>query len=158
MFVIRPLIKKIALILCFTAWMLPAHAQDASYISNHKVMAFVLSELYGIPTPVILAVAAVESSGGAGPAAKVLNNHFGIEGKNHIVNQYGHKSRYKQYNNVFESYLDFCKLITRKSFYSKLKNRDDVTAWVRAISHAGYSEQPEQWEASVLKVLASNKK
>lgn len=134
-----------------------AQAQNKKYIDNHKVIAKVLAERYGIPAPVILAVAAVESSGGKGPAAKVLNNHFGIEGKNNYVNHLGHSSRYKQYPNVFASYLDFCKLITHKRFYHKLKGKDDIKAWVMAISHAGYSEQPEEWAQKVLGVLATIK-
>jgi Bax protein len=158
MYVVKSLIKRTALILCFAAWMLPARAQNSNYIFNHKALASLLSMLYGIPTPVILSVAAVESAGGMGQTAKVLNNHFGIVGKNDLVNKYGHKSRYKQYDNVFESYLDFCNLITRKSFYGRLKNKDNVTAWIKAISHAGYSEQPEEWEKNIFKVLASNKK
>jgi Bax protein len=103
-------------------------------------------------------VAAVESSGGAGPAAKVLNNHFGIVGKNNIVNDQGHKSRYKQYDNVFASYLDFCRVISRKSFYGHLKDNDNIKSWIVALSRAGYSEEPEQWERKVYSVLASNKK
>lgn len=133
------------------------HAQNKTYISNHKIVASILSEHYGIPTQVILAVAAVESSGGQGPAAKVLNNHFGIVGKNSFVNKRGHKSRYKQYSNELASYLDFCKLITHKHFYRKMKGNTDCVAWVKAISHAGYSEEPEQWEQKVLGVLFSMK-
>ena len=132
-----------------------ANAQNKSYIFNHKVVAAILSQTYGIPASVILAVAAVESSGGQGPAAKVLNNHFGIVGKNSFINKRGHKSRYKQYNNELASYLDFCRLISHKRFYHRLKGSTDNVAWVNAISHAGYSEQPEQWKQKVLGVLVS---
>lgn len=128
-------------------------AQNKKYIDNHKVMARILAEHYGIPAPVILAVAAVESSGGVGPAARVLNNHFGIIGKNSYVNQRGHSSRYKQYSSEIASYIDFCQLITRKRFYNKLKGNDDCKAWVHAISGAGYSEVPEEWTRKVLSVL-----
>ena len=118
-------------------------------------MAEVLSQRYGIPAAVILAVAAVESSGGKGPAAKVLNNHFGIVGHNSFVNHRGHKSRYKQYDNEMLSYVDFCRLISRKRFYSKLKDNENCIAWVKAISHCGYSEVPDEWEKKVLGVLAT---
>ncbi len=134
---------------------LSAHAQNRGYIYNHKVMAEVLANRYGIPAPVILAIAAVESSGGTGPTARVLHNHFGIEGDNDFVNKRGHSSRYKQYPNVLASYIDFCNLITRKHFYRKLKGKDDPKAWVMAISHAGYSEVPEEWTRKVLGVLAT---
>ena len=142
-------VKKCVVIIFLLAWPVSLHAQNSGYISNHTILAQLLSRLYGIPTQVILAVATVESSGGAGPAAKVLNNHFGIVGKNNIVNQNGHKSRYKQYNNVFESYIDFCRVISRKPFYGRLKDKSDIKSWVVAISHAGYSEDPQQWEKKI---------
>ncbi|MES2701249.1 MAG: glucosaminidase domain-containing protein [Bacteroidota bacterium] len=156
MLVIQRLIKRKVLVLGLLAFMFTANAQNKKYISNHKLLAAVLSEKYGIPASVILSVAAIESSGGAGPAARVLNNHFGMEGKNSFVNNKGHKSRYKQYNNAIESYIDFCNVIARKRFYPTLKNNTDPKAWVKAISRAGYSEQPEQWERKVFSVLHSN--
>ena len=131
----------------------PARAQNASYIFNHKVIAGILSHLYGIPAPVILAVATIESSGGSGQTARVLNNHFGIVGKNELVNHRGHKSRYKQYDNEIASYVDFCSMITRKRFYSRLKFNNNCQAWVKAMSRAGYSEVPQEWEQKVMSVL-----
>ena len=134
--------------------MASARAQNATYISNHKIIAAVLSQRYGIPAQVILAVAAIESSGGKAPVAKVLNNHFGMCGKNEIVNKQGHKSRYKQYANELASYIDFCECISRKAFYARLKDSENCTAWIKAISHAGYSEVPAQWEQKVFSVLS----
>lgn len=146
------------LVLALLAITVMANAQyNRKYIANHKLFATILSERYGIPASVILAVATVESSGGAGPAAKVLNNHFGIVGKNNIVNRYGHQSRYKQYDNEYESYIDFCELIARKRFYKKLKDNEDPHVWIKAISGAGYSEVPEEWEQKVFGVLSRNK-
>jgi Bax protein len=156
MLVIKRLIKRKVLLLGLLVVMFAAKAQNSAYIANHKVVATLLGEHYGIPAPVILAVAAIESSGGAGPAAKVLNNHFGIEGENKFVNRKGHKSRYKQYSNEWASYVDFCQIISRKSFYKHLKGNDDCRAWVKAISNCGYSEQPEQWEKKVFSVLNSS--
>ena len=154
---IKKLLKIKLLVLIFLVSVVSVQAQNKTYINNHKVIASVLAKRYGIPAPVILAIAAVESSGGAGPTARVLHNHFGIEGKNSFVNQRGHTSRYKQYANAFASYLDFCKLITRKRFYNRLKGKDDSKAWVMAISHAGYSEAPEEWRKKVLGVLSTIK-
>lgn len=150
----KKMLKNILLILICSVQVIYASAQNKSYISNHKIVASILSQRYGIPASVILAVAAVESSGGKGPTAIVLNNHFGIVGKNDFVNNKGHKSRYKQYNNELASYMDFCKLISHKHFYKRLKGNNDCIAWVKAISNAGYSEQPEQWQQKVLGVLS----
>lgn len=156
MLVIRRLIKRKVLLLGLLVIMFAARAQNASYIANHKVIATMLGTTYGIPAPVILAVAAIESSGGAGPVARVLNNHFGIEGSNKFVNAKGHKSRYKQYANEWLSYVDFCNIISRKSFYKRLKGNNNITAWVKAISNCGYSEAPQQWEQKVFSVLKSS--
>ncbi len=134
-----------------------ANAQNKSYITNHKLMAAILSAQYGIPSPVILSIAAIESSGGMAPTARVLNNHFGMVGKNSFVNHKGKKSRYKQYSNELASYVDFCKVISRKQFYKKLKDNANCAAWVKAISHCGYSEQPAQWEQKVFSVLTTLK-
>ena len=150
-------LKRILLVLILSVSVLHAGAQNRSYITNHKIMAAILSQKFDIPAPVILAVAAVESSGGQGPVAKVLNNHFGIVGKNSFINKHGHKSRYKQYSNEFASYFDFCTLVSHKHFYHKLKGNTDCAAWVKAISHSGYSEQPEQWEQKVFGVLSTIK-
>lgn len=157
MTLINRILKRKILVLALLAVIFSASAQNKKYITNHKVIATLLSEHYGIPASVILAVAAVESSGGAGPAAKVLNNHFGIVGKNDIVNHRGHKSRYKRYDNVYASYIDFCNMITRKRFYSKLKNNDNPQLWIKAMSHSGYSEKPEEWEQKIYSVLTANK-
>jgi Bax protein len=150
-------IKIKLLVLVLLVSVLSVQAQNKGYINDHKVMAKVLAKRYGIPAPVILAVAAVESSGGMGPAARVLHNHFGIEGDNDFVNKRGHSSRYKEYPNVLASYVDFCKLITRKHFYHRLKGKEDAKAWIMAMSRAGYSEVPEEWAKKVLGVLATIK-
>lgn len=155
--VLNKILAKTVLTLALVAAMFSGRAQNRGYIADHKIFALLLSERYGIPASVILAVAAVESSGGAGPAAKVLNNHFGIVGKNNYVNKNGHKSRYKQYDNEYASYIDFCDMISRKKFYKRLKNNDNVGLWIKAMSTAGYSEVPEEWEQKIYSVLRSNK-
>lgn len=154
---VNRILKRKLLVLALLAVIFSAHAQNRKYIANHRLLANVLAQHYGIPASVILAVAAVESSGGVGPAAKVLNNHFGIIGYNEYVNRYGHKSRYKQYDNEYASYIDFCDLLTRKRFYAHLKNNEDPRLWIKAMSKAGYSEEPEQWEQKIMGVLQRNK-
>jgi uncharacterized FlgJ-related protein len=116
-----------------------------------------LSEQYGIPSAVILAVALVESSAGNGHAAKKLNNHFGIVGKNNLQAKKGYHSRYKEYDSEQESFMDFCRTISKKGFYARLKDNGDTKEWVKAISRAGYSEQPKVWEKRILKTIKENK-
>jgi Bax protein len=156
MLVIKSLIKSMVLLVLLLGAVLTAGAQNSTYISNHKIMATLLAEHYGIPAPVILAVAAIESSGGVSPVARVLNNHFGVVGRNNFVNSKGKKSRYKQYDNELASYIDFCQIVSRKKFYNKLKDNEDCRLWVKALSRAGYSEEPGQWEKKVYSVLQAN--
>jgi len=157
MVMVKQILRRTFVILSFIAITAQVHAQNGKYIADHKLLATILGEHYGIPSSVILAIATVESSGGAGPAAKVLHNHFGIVGKNSYVNHRGHSSRYKQYDNVYASYIDFCDLIARRKFYSRLKNTEDPQKWIKAISGSGYSESPEEWEQKVTSVLRDNK-
>jgi len=128
-----------------------------NYILDHKILAGILSETYGIPSSVILSVAIVESSAGESEVAHVLNNHFGMAGKNDYVNRNGNKSRYKQYDNEIESYIDFCIYISNRKFYDKLKDKKDSRMWVKAISRCGYSEEPEAWEQKVMHTILVNK-
>ena len=150
------ILKRKVIMVLLLALIITANAQDVSYISKHKTMATNLSEQYGIPYSVILAVAIVESSSGHGPAAKRLNNHFGIVGKNHLKAK-GIKTRYKQYSDAGESYADFCRMISRKEFYADMKDNTDPKEWIRALSRAGYSEQPQVWEKRILNTIATNK-
>ena len=155
MLVMNRIYKTIVMVLILSAATFCANAQNKSYITNHKLMAALLSAQYGIPAPVILSIAAIESSGGMAPTARVLNNHFGMVGRNSFVNHKGKKSRYKEYSNELASYVDFCRVISRKHFYNRLKDNADCTKWVKAISHCGYSEQPAQWEQKVFSVLST---
>jgi flagellum-specific peptidoglycan hydrolase FlgJ len=117
-------------------------------------MADSLSEEYGIPTSVILGIAILESGSGTSKHAKVLNNHFGIMGKN---KQKKGKTKYKEYDNVQECYKDFCKLIKKKKFYNKLKGNKDYNLWIDSISKAGYSEVPAIWKQRVISTIKKNK-
>lgn len=153
---IKKLIKRKVLLFGMMGIMFSANAQNSAYVSSHKLIANLLSEQYGIPASVILAIAIVESGAGNGATARVLNNHFGIVGHNEVLEGTGHKSRYKEYSNTIASYMDFCKMLTRKKFYSKLKDNEDPIAWINAISHTGYSEDPKLWEKRILGAIKAN--
>ena len=127
-----------------------------TYIKDHKTLVTILSETYGIPYSVIMGIAIVESSAGTCDIAVVLNNHFGMAGKNEFVNRFGHKSRYKQYNNEIESFIDFCMLVSSKKFYKKLKGKKDPRLWIQALSRTGYSEEPQTWEQKMLHTIKAN--
>ena len=62
---------------------LTASAQSR-YIKRYQPIADSLSEVYGIPTSVMLGIAIIESGAGSSRNCKLLNNHFGIKGKNDV--------------------------------------------------------------------------
>jgi len=150
-----PLVKLFLVIfLIFTCQ--PLFAQ-AKYIKKYRPMADSLSEVYKIPASVILGVALLESGSGGSRNCKLLNNHFGIVGKNNLLKTKGIKTRYKQYPDSLASYVDFCKVIKKKKFYKKLKKNKDYKLWVDAISKTGYSEVPDYWKTKVLETIKKNK-
>src|SRR5215216_3908137 len=78
--------------------------QTKKYIKKYRPIADSLGKVYGIPSSVILGVGMVESSTGEGKTAMLLNNHFGIVGKNNLKKSHKIKTRYKYYPSVTASY------------------------------------------------------
>lgn len=122
---------------------------QGKYLQTYRPLADSLSVVYGIPSSVMLGVAIIESGSGTSRNAKLLNNHFGIVGKNNLLKTKGIRSRYKQYPSVKASYIGFCQLLTRKKFYPKLKGNNDYKRWLEAMSKAGYSEAPVEWKKRI---------
>jgi len=130
---------------------------QTAYVKKYQPLATELSEEYGIPIAVILGIAIHESGSGTSRNAKLLNNHFGVKGKNKLQKEKGIYSAYKQYDDVKDSYKDFCKIIKKKKFYSGLKGNRDYTIWIEAISRAGYSVITTVWKERVLSTIRKNK-
>jgi Bax protein len=136
----------------------PAQSKTVSrYIEKYSSIADSLSSEFGIPVSVILGVAIVESSSGTSRNAKMLNNHFGIVGKNNLLKKKGIKTKYKQFADAESSYNNFCKLISRKKFYGKLKGNSDYKLWVDAMSKSNYSEVPVIWKNGILYAIRNCK-
>jgi flagellum-specific peptidoglycan hydrolase FlgJ len=129
---------------------------QTAYVKQYRPVADSLANAYGIPAAVILGVAIIESSSGSSRNCKLLNNHFGIVGKNTAYKRKKIKTRYKQYINGKSSYIDFCNIISRKKFYKKLKGNLNFHLWVDAISKAGYSEVPSVWKQRVTGAILNN--
>lgn len=146
------MIQVVAILLLVITGGMKGNAQS-SYVKLIKPMADQLSLAYGIPSSIIMAVAIIESGGGNSRNSKILNNHFGIKGKNNALQEHGVRTAYKQYNSVAESFADFCKLLTRKKFYETLKGNMNYKNWVQAISNAGYSTAPAQWRQKVYSAI-----
>jgi flagellum-specific peptidoglycan hydrolase FlgJ len=127
-----------------------------TYYTNYRPLADSLSSVFQIPACVILSVAYLESGGGKSKVAINLNNHFGIVGKNNLMQTKGIKTKYKYYNSVTDSYIGFCKLVASKKYYAELKGNDDVEKWVLAIASQGYAKNAKKWSQYTIKLLHKN--
>lgn len=145
------------LVLFFLFLIVQSAFSQSKYVKKYKPLADSLSAEYGVPVAVILGVAILESGSCTSRNCKLLNNHFGIEGKNNLLKTKGIKTRYKQYPDARTSYVDFCKLVKKKKFYKKLKGNMDYKLWVEAISKTAYSEVPDYWKKKVLETIKKNK-
>jgi len=134
-----------------------AVSAQTKYVKQYRPIADSLQKVYGIPAAVILGVAIIESSAGTSRNCKMLNNHFGIVGKNHMLKTKGIKTRYKYYSSGTASYIGFCDLLSRRKFYPKLKKNLNYTLWVDAISKSGYSEVPSVWKQRVLSTIKKHR-
>lgn len=141
-------------LLLLSVYSLPA---QSPYIKKYRTLADSLSREYKIPVAVILGVAIVESGAGKSRNSKLLNNHFGIVGKNDLMKTNGIKSRYKQFPSVTASYVAFCKLVKKRKYYDKLKGNANYTLWLEAMSKAGYSEAPEEWKQKIATTIRKHK-
>jgi flagellum-specific peptidoglycan hydrolase FlgJ len=130
---------------------------QTKFVKRFRPLADSLSTEYGIPASVILGISILESSSGTSRNCKLLNNYFGIVGKNKLLKTKGIKTRYKQYHNATASFIDFCHIIKKKKFYKILKGNMNYKLWVDAISKKGYSEIPDIWKERVLTTIRKNK-
>ena len=130
---------------------------QSNYIKKYKSLADSLSIEFKIPSNVILAIAIVESSSGQSRNCKLLNNHFGIVGKNNVLKTHGVKTRYKQYANAKASFIDFAKMISRKKYYEKIKGNTNSSVWIDEMSKHGYSEIPQIWRKKIKETIKKNK-
>ena len=131
-------------------------AQTKSFVQKFRPLADSLSKEYGIPSAIILGVAIVESSSGTSKNCKLLNNYFGIVGKNDLK-KIGKKSRYKQYPDAQSSFEHFCKVLAKQKYYKQLKGNMHYKLWTLHISKSGYSEIPAVWQQRVNEVIRANK-
>jgi hypothetical protein len=152
----RVMSRNKLLVFCFFLISCQSTIAQSKYIHKYRPIADSLSEVYSVPTSIILGIAILESGSGTSRNCKLLNNHFGIVGKNNLLKTKGVRTRYKQYINALASYVDFCQLMTKKKFYKKLKDSKDFNLWAEAISKAGYSEVPEYWRRKVLETIKKN--
>lgn len=130
---------------------------QSTYVKKYKKLADSLSRVYQIPTGVILGIAILESGSGQSKNCRLLNNHFGIVGKNNLLQTKGIKTRYKQYSSNEASFYDFVRVVSGKKYYAALKGNPSCRAWIVEMSKHGYSEVPGEWVKNVMGVINGQK-
>ena len=143
-------IIRIFLLQVFFTQVVFAQKSTKRYIDKFLPMAKELSAEFGIPVSIILGVSIHESASGTSRNCKDLNNYFGVKGKNHLKKR---KTKYKQYEKPEDSFRDFCGIISRKKFYSKLKDTNDYKRWLIEMNNASYAGAKESWINAVSKII-----
>ena len=153
------LCRKYSPLLLLLLLLLPiaGFTQTKTFINKFRPLADSLSEEYQIPAALILGVSIIESSSGTSRNCKLLNNYFGIVGKNDLLKTRGIRTRYKQYEDATESFVHFCKVIKKKKYYKNLKGNMDYKLWTDAMSQHGYSEVPAVWKQRINDAIRKNK-
>jgi Bax protein len=141
---------KLFLFQFFFTSLIFAQKKTLGYIDKFLPIAKDLSTEFGIPVSIILGVSITESASGTSSNCKDLNNFFGVKGKNHLKKR---KTKYKQYEKPEDSFRDFCGIISRKKFYSKLKNSNDYKKWLNEMNKAEYAGAKETWVKFVGKII-----
>ncbi len=150
--------RKCLLLLCLVLFTgITANAQVKQYVAKYKSIVAELSEEYGIPVSVVTAISIIESGAGKSRNCRLLNNHFGITGKNNLKKTKGIKSKFKQYDTAEDSFRDFYRMIAKKKYYKKLKGNVNYKPWLDAMAKAGYSTQPETWKKLMTNAIKNYK-
>lgn len=139
----------IMIVLLFTTMnVLPNGSKSNSqrYLEKYDCVAVELMKEYKIPASVIIGISMLESGHGTSNVSKTKNNFFGI--------RKGYP--YKVYKKDTESFVDFCKVISRKDYYKELTDNKimDPYVWVDKISDGGYAES-EYWNPRVKSCIES---
>jgi flagellum-specific peptidoglycan hydrolase FlgJ len=130
-----------------------------NYVNKYKPTAIRIMNETGIPASVILGVAMLESGMGTSKNAKLLQNHFGIVGKNDLHKKKGvaYRSRYKEFASAEASFDYFARLVTKKKWFSTLKGNVEYKLWLKNMNHGGYSSAGHEWVKRVSSMISRYK-
>jgi flagellum-specific peptidoglycan hydrolase FlgJ len=125
------------------------------YIKRFRHVAKAEERKYGIPAPIKLAQALLESDAGDSRLAQANNNHFGIKcfsrkcKPGHCVNftDDTHKDFFRKYDNAWENFRAHS-LFLQKERYKHLQKLDpkDYKGWAQGLQKAGYATDPRYAE------------
>ncbi|HTN16909.1 MAG TPA: glucosaminidase domain-containing protein [Chitinophagaceae bacterium] len=140
--------RQIQLLILLFLLSVPVYGQRTGdeYVEQHKQTAILLMKQSGIPASIILGVSMVESAMGKSKNCRLLNNYFGIKGKNTLhKGKSGHRSAYKQYPSAAASFKDFVRIVSKKKYYPALRGNMDYKKWLVHMNKHGYAEAKGKW-------------
>lgn len=149
-------LRKLVCTLLFITVSTAVHAQGSAsvFIEKHKRTAVILMKKSGIPASIILGVSMIESGMGKSRNCKLLNNYFGVKGKNNLSKSKGSpRSSYKQYPNASASFKDFVRIVKGKKYYPDLKGNMDYKKWLVKMNQYGYAQAKGKWINDISSVI-----
>lgn len=144
----------------------PAVVQQ--YLKKYRFLAKDLNLRTGIPEPVILAIAGLESNWGNSELAVNANNHFGIKSKVEWTGLsyckwtfeyegwliYQTQACFRRYPLISESYTDFGNFILTRDNYAQIRGLPawNYRAWLDGLREGGYATDPAYTD-KVLRII-----
>lgn len=129
-----------------------------AYVKHYAPLVKQLSEESGIPASVIMGVAVMESGYGNSLNAKLLNNHFGIVGRNKMARMgVNYRSSMRQFDTDVAAFRFFCRMIKRKFYYHSLKGNPDYKLWLLKMNNGYYSSAGLLWVKKITAVIEKHK-
>lgn len=139
-----------------------------SYITKFRYLAVELNQKTGIPVPLILAVAGLESDWGTSDLALYSNNHFGIKAKDwtgftycKYTPEYLNGSWvevmecFRKYALIRDSYFDFGNFLLTRPNYRYLFGipQENIEDWAWGLWYCNYATDPDYSE-KLLRLIA----
>lgn len=129
-----------------------------TYITKYRYLAS-LNQQTGIPVPIILAVAGLESDWGTSELAQYSNNQVGrLGGPQPLQYTYQWENEnwieimdcFRKYPLIRDSYFDFGISCSSRSnyFYLFRNSQDNLEAWAYGLWYSNYATDPEYSERS----------
>lgn len=138
------------------------------YIQKYRYLSVELNKETGIPIPIIIAIAGLESNWGKSELATLANNHFGIKHKEEWTGwtyckqtveyegwvPFVTEACFRKYPLIKESYTDFGRFVKTRPNYKHLQYAPswNYRAWAEGLKTGGYATDPEYAE-KILRII-----
>ena len=146
---------RILLLLFFLLATRFLQAQSAAeiYVDKFDSLAIEVMNTYGIPASLVLGIAMQESAAGESKLCRVNHNHFGVKTKvKSAKTKSGYKTVYRKFESDEAAYLHFGEMISKRKYYSGLKDNMNYIKWLKAMKKAKYATS-SSWISHVDKMI-----